>query len=252
LHGLIANTPAHRVELIVDEDADSLTLRGVVDESRFHFQSLRLTTSISTKLGSNEFTWSDEVENFGGRDASMQMLYHFNIGQPLLRAGTQITAPVRAVAPQTKVAAKEGVETWNIIPPPRPESAEQVFGLDLTADNAGETHVLVSGLANDEAVRLRFNKRTLPCLTVWRNTPAESDGYVLGIEPGTNYPNPRTFEQQHGRAITLKSGEQWRASVAATWYADAGSIAEEVKAIAAIQESRRPEILAQPRADWSK
>src|SRR5438270_7816966 len=78
LHGRIANTPAHRVELLVDEQAGRLTLRGVVDESRFHFQSLRLTTTISTEIGSNEFTWSDEVENIGGRDALLQMLYHFN------------------------------------------------------------------------------------------------------------------------------------------------------------------------------
>lgn len=252
LHGRIANTPAHRVELIVDEDAGRLTLRGFVDESRFHFQSLRLTTAISTEIGSNEFTWSDEVENIGGREASMQMLYHFNIGQPMLRAGARITAPVSTVAPQTEVAAKEGVETWNIMPPSRPGFAEQVYGLDLAAESSGETRVLVSGLTNEEAIGLRFNKRTLPCFTVWRNSPAESDGYVLGIEPGTNYPNPRTFEQQYGRVVKLKPGDRWRGSVAATWYADARMIAEEVKAIAAIQGSRPPEMSPQPRADWSK
>ncbi len=87
LHGRIANTPAHRVELFVDEDAGQITLRGVVDESRFHFQALRLTTSISTDFGSDSFSWTDEVENIGGRDATLQMLYHFNIGQPLLRPG---------------------------------------------------------------------------------------------------------------------------------------------------------------------
>ena len=251
LHGRIANTPAHRVELVVDEGAGLLALRGVVDESRFHFQSLRLTTSITTAMGSNEFSWSDEVENVGGHDATLQMLYHFNIGQPLLRPGARISAPIGTVAPLTQVAAKEGVETWNIMPPPRPGSAEQVYVLDLAANDAGDTSVLVSGLTNDEGVGLRFNKRTLPCFTVWRNTPAESDGYVLGIEPGTNYPNPRTFEQQHGRVVTLKPGEKWRASVTATWYADAGSIAEEVKTIAALQGSRQPEMSSQPRADWS-
>ena len=221
LHGRIANTPAHRVELIVDEQAGSLTLRGVVDESRFHFQSLRLTTSISTTIGSNEFTWTDEVENIGGRDATLQMLYHFNIGQPLLRPGAQITAPVESVAPHTQVAADEGVETWNIMPPPRPGSAEQVYFLDLAADADGNTRVLVSGLTDDEAVSLRFNKRTLPCFTVWRNSPAESDGYVLGIEPGTNYPNPRTFEKQHGRVVKLKPGEKWSSAVTATWLTEA-------------------------------
>jgi hypothetical protein len=252
LHGRIANTPTHRLELIVDEDAGKLTLRGVVDESRFHFQSLRLMTSITTAFGSNEFTWSDEVENIGGREATLQMLYHFNIGQPLLKAGARITAPIAVVAPLTQVAAKEGIDTWNIMPPPRPGSSEQVYVLDLAADNVGETRVLVSGLTDNEAVGLRFNKRTLPCLTVWRNTPAECDGYVLGIEPGTNYPNPRTFEQQHGRVVMLKPGEKWRGSVAATWYADAGSIADEVKAIAAVQGRRQPEMSPEPRADWAK
>ena len=85
LHGRIANLPAYYVELIVDEVARKLTLRGVIDESRFHFQSLRLTTSLTTAFGSNEFSWTDEVENIGGRDATLQMLYHFNIGQPQLR-----------------------------------------------------------------------------------------------------------------------------------------------------------------------
>ncbi len=166
LHGHIANMPAHRVELIIDEDTGRLTLRGIVDESRFHFQSLRLTTTITTEFGSNEFSWSDEVENIGGRDATLQMLYHFNIGQPLLRPGARITAPLGTVAPLSQVAAKEGVETWNIMPPPRPGSSEQVYVMDLAADHAGDTRVLVSGLTDDEAVSLRFNKRTLPCFTV--------------------------------------------------------------------------------------
>jgi hypothetical protein len=252
LHGRIANTPAHRLELIVDEDAGLLKLRGVVDESRFHFQSLRLTTSITTAIGSNEFSWRDEVENIGGRDATLQMLYHFNIGQPLMQAGARIAAPIGIVAPLTQVGAKEGIDTWNIMPPPRPGSAEQVYVLDLAADKAGGTRVLVSGLTKDEAVGLRFNKRTLPCFTVWRNTPTECDGYVLGIEPGTNYPNPRTFEQQHGRVVTLKPGQIWSGEVTASWLSDSGAIAEEIKAIAAIQEGRQPKVSSQPRADWSK
>jgi hypothetical protein len=252
LHGCIANTPAHRVELTVDEDAGWLTLRGIVDESRFHFQSLRLTTSITTSFDSSEFTWSDEVQNIGGREATLQVLYHFNIGQPLLKPRARITAPLGTVAPLTQVGAKEGIETWNIMPPPRPGSVEQVYVMDLAADAAGDTRVLVSGLADDNAVSLRFNKRTLPCFTIWRNTPAEIDGFVLGIEPGTNYPNPRTFEQQHGRVVTLKLGEIWRATVQATWHADSGSRAEDEKEIEALQKTRQPRLMPQPRTEWSK
>jgi hypothetical protein len=202
-------------------------------------------------LGSSEFSWTDEVENIGGRDATLQMLYHFNLGQPLLQPGARITAPVGTVAPLTQVAAREGVEQWNIMPPPRPGSAEQVYCLDLLANEAGETRVVVSGLTDDEAISLRFNKRTLPCFTVWRNTPAEIDGYVLGIEPGTNFPNPHSFEKRQGRVATLKPGEIWHGKVTATWHTQAKTIADEENAIRAIQGERKPDVALNPRNDWA-
>jgi hypothetical protein len=251
LHGRIANLPACRVEIVEDEDAGQLTLRGIVEETRFHFHRLRLTSALTTKIGSYEFAWTDTVENTGGREATMQMLYHFNIGQPLLRPGARITAAVGRVAPWTQVAAREGVQDWHVMPPPRPGSAEQGYLLDLLADQAGATRVLVSGLTDGEAISLGFNKRSLPCLTVWRNTPAEIDGYVLGIEPGTNFPNPRTFEQQHGRVVTLKPGEAWRGEVSAAWLVEPQSIAHEEAEIRALQGEREAEVLTAPRAEWS-
>jgi hypothetical protein len=251
LHGRVANSPAHYLELEVDDVAGVLTLRGVVDEARIFFQSLRLTTTVTTKIGSGEFTWTDEVENIGGRDAMLQMLYHFNIGKPLLMTGSRITAPLGTVAPKTDVAAKEGIDAWNIMPPPRPESSEQVYVLDLAADSGGNTCVLLSDLAEDNAVSLKFNKRTLPCFSLWRNTPAETDGYVVGLEPATNYPNPRTFELEHGRVVMLKPGQKWSAAVTATWHTDQESIAQVESVIRTIQASAQPTLLPKPHAKWS-
>ncbi len=252
LHGLISNQPARRVELIVDEAAGTLTVRGVVEESRFFFQSLRLTTSITTAIGSNEFSWTDEVENFSARDAVMQMLYHFNIGLPLLRPGARITAPVGIVAPKTKVAAEEGVDNWHVFPPPRSDSSEQVYCFNLLTDDAGETRVLISGLTDEQAIGMRWNTRTIPCFTVWRNTPAEADGYVLGIEPATNFPNPRAFEQQHDRVVKLAPGERWNSgAVTVAWHADAAAAAKEETTIRAIQGDQPTKLHTSPREDWS-
>src|SRR6185369_14306751 len=130
-------------------------------------------------------------------------------------------------------------------------SVEQVYVLDLAAEENGDTRVMVSGLTDGEAVSLRFNRSALPCLTVWRNTPAEADGYVVGIEPGTNYPNPRTFEKQHGRVVVLQPGETWRAAVTATWHAEAASIAKEEEAIRAIQSKRTANVVTNRVKDWS-
>jgi hypothetical protein len=251
LHGRIANLPAHRVELIRDDDKGQITLRGIVDETRFHFQSLRLTTSLTTTIGSDEFSWSDEIENIGGRESHIQVLYHFNVGQPLLRAGARLIAPVGSVAPWTQVAAQAGIERWNLMPPPQPGSAEQGYLAELLADNDGKTRVLLSELTDGDAVSLRFNMQALPCFTLWRNTAAERDGYVMGLEPATNFPNPHSFEKRHGRIVSLKPGETWQASVAAHWHNDADSIAQEEAAIHKIQTEREPEMLATPRGDWS-
>jgi hypothetical protein len=251
LHGRIANLPAHRVELVVDESAGQISLRGVVDETRFHFHALRLTSTLTTTIGSSEFSWTDEVQNVGGRDAAMQMLYHFNVGQPLLKPGAKIIAPVAVVAPWTQVAAKAGTERWNIMPPPQPGSAEQGYLVDLLADSVGQTRMLLSELSDGEAIGLRFNKQSLPRFTLWRNTAAEADGYVMGLEPATNTPNPYRFEKQQGRVVTLRPGETWRAQVTATWHSDSASIAREEAAIREIQGGDKAETLAGPRADWS-
>jgi hypothetical protein len=86
---------------------------------------------------------------------------------------------------------------------------------------------------------------------VWRNTPAEADGYVLGIEPGTNYPNPRTFEMRHGRVVLLKPGETWRASVTATWHVNPEAASQELAAIDAIQYQRKARSSTSPLKEWS-
>ncbi|MCH8918796.1 MAG: DUF4432 family protein, partial [Proteobacteria bacterium] len=66
LHGRIGNKPAHKVELTIDGDSGEITLVGVVEEIRFHFLKLRMTTTIKTKLGEPGLRISDTIENLSG------------------------------------------------------------------------------------------------------------------------------------------------------------------------------------------
>ena len=50
----------------------------------------------------------------------------------------------------------------------------------------------------------------MPAFTLWKNTSAVEDGYVAGLEPATNYPNPKPFEREHGRVIRLNGGDSHR------------------------------------------
>jgi hypothetical protein len=54
---------------------------------------------------------------------------------------------------------------------------------------------------------VHFDTRTLPYLNLWKNTAAMEDGYVVGLEPATNFPNPRSFEEKQKRIVSLAGGE---------------------------------------------
>src|SRR5437868_6118333 len=87
LHGRIANTPAHRVEVAFEHDPPhTIAVFGQVEEGGLFYPRLRLTTTYSTVQGSNRLTVHDVIENRSGRPAEMQLLYHCNNGPPLLAA----------------------------------------------------------------------------------------------------------------------------------------------------------------------
>jgi hypothetical protein len=71
------------------------------------------------------------------------------------------------------------------------------------------TLVALTSANADRAVCLRFPTRELPCFTVWKNTMAMEEGYVVGLEPATNYPNFRSFERKQGRVRQLPPGGTW-------------------------------------------
>lgn len=240
LHGRIANRPARRVELIVDDSAGTISLSGVVEETRFHFCKLRLCTTYTTRFGTTRVSWRDEVENFSASPAGIQMLYHTNIGQPQLDAGSQLIAPYSQVAPGDAPTVATGSFDWQNYSAPRAGFAQQVFQLDLLSDAAGQTLVLLKNSAGSSAVRLDFNTRQLPCFTLWRNLVAEVDGYVTGIEPATNFPNPRTVEEEAGRVVQLPPGATWHAELSLDWLLEPTAIAAAEHKIAELQGSHMP------------
>jgi len=208
LHGRIANRPAHFVEVTVDDDAGTISVRGIVEETRFHFQKLRLTSTITTGFDSAAFTVHDEVENIGGTPAEMQMLYHINFGEPLLTEGDEVVAAVRTIEGRNADAVA-GMETWHQIGPAIAGQPEQCFYMTLNADSAEETDVLLKNAAGTAGTVVKFDTESLPCFTLWKNPVASEDGYVAALEPGTNYPNPRSEEARQGRVVPLLPGETW-------------------------------------------
>ncbi|MEM8678424.1 MAG: DUF4432 family protein [Planctomycetota bacterium] len=218
IHGRIANLPAHEVMVEVDDSAGTIRVRGVVEETRFHFEKLRLQVEYVTSFESTAIDWHDRVTNFGGTSVDVQMLYHTNIGAPLLGAGSKLVAPVLAVTPWEGNPAEVSPDSWPDYQGPQAGRAQECYYLDLEADAAGNTQVTLEAAESDASVTLRFNKQQLPCFTQWKNEVAMEDGYVTGLEPALNYPHVRSREVEAGRCQRLDGGETWEASLSLEWH----------------------------------
>lgn len=251
LHGKIANLPATRVEVrVVPGDPPELVVAGEVYESGLFCPAYRLVSAISTRCGSNCLTILDEVTNLRGVPAEMELLYHCNFGPPFLGAGAKLVVAARTVAPRDLRAA-EGIEGYDTYLGPTPGYVEQVYWYDLLARQDGATLALLRNAAGDKGLVLRFNQQELPAFTQWKNTAAEADGYVTGLEPGTDYPNAKAFERKRGRVVQMDPGETYRATLTLEIHDTAAGVAAVEGEIAELQKQAERVVHRQPIAEYS-
>ncbi len=234
LHGRIANTPAQRFDVHIDDQEKTLEVRGTVLESRFHFQKLELSTVYRCQLHRPSILIQDEITNRSSVPATCQLLYHFNFGPPVLDEGAKIVAPIREIAPRDVVAAN-AIDTWDVCPPPKSGHPEQVFFLKLQTDAHHQTSTLLHNSSQDIGVVLSYDDRQLPCFTLWKNVTSLQDGFVFGLEPATNYPNVRSFEEKNDRVVKLAAEESYKIQVELAFCCGKQAVIDEVRRIQALQ-----------------
>ncbi len=249
LHGRIANRPAQRVQLEADSDTGKISVTGVVEETRFLFRKLRMTSTVTLQAGELAVQVHDEVQNRSAVATEMQMLYHINFGPPLLGPGSRFVAPVRQVVPRD-ARAVEGMTTWNRYAEAEAGFTEQVYFMELLSDTEENTLALLRNAAQDRGVSLRINRQQLPWFTLWKNTASHADGYVTGLEPGTNFPNPRSFEGSRGRVVALAPEATATFDLRMEFHRDTDSVRQVEQAISEIRGPQQPEVWDQPQADW--
>jgi hypothetical protein len=183
-----------------------------MDEAWLFGPKLRLVSTLQTASGSNSLTITDEVTNFGDEPGELQLMYHTNLGRPFLEPGASLVAAAREVAPYD-VHSANAIERWTEFEEPKPGFVQQCFFVEPIADEHGVATAMLRNHGQDKGIALSFNVRELPCFTLWKNTAGAADGYVTGLEPGTSYPNLKSFERNQGRVIALSPGESYRASL---------------------------------------
>ncbi len=246
LHGKIANQPAQEVEIVVDKKHPfRITVRGIVNERMLFGPKLELMTELTTTPGAATFQIKDVVTNRGAGPEEFQMLYHVNVGKPVLEAGARFEAPVAKVTPYNKNAGRD-VATWNQYLAPTTGYVEQVYLLEPLANKEGRTTILLANQAGTHGTSIRYQVKELPYLTLWKNTGADADGYVTGLEPGTNYPNRRSVERQAGRVPKLAGGVSYSMSLEFGVHLGTKEVDAVRAEVQAIQGDRKPVLVTAP------
>lgn len=206
LHGRISNTPAENVasDIVWEEEKPVLKIRGKMREAKISGENLVLSREIVCKCGENRFSINDTVENYAFKTEPLMLLYHFNLGYPLLNANAHLLVPTKILKPRDD-EAKKGSDSYNLFQKPTAGYKEQVVYHDLKTDRDGNT---CAALVNEElelGVAIRFSKKQLFNLTQWKMM-GEGE-YALGIEPGNCYVEGRVDARNKGILEYLKPGE---------------------------------------------
>ena len=207
LHGRLSHTPASDVGSRTEWQGDRCVfkLSGMIRENTLFGQNLALYREIETELGSSAFTIRDSVVNEGFRVTPLMMLYHINLGWPMLDEGAALMVHSKGLIPRDAEAEK-GVADATKIQAPMQGYKEQVFFHDLIADGRGFATALLANRNLGLGLYAEFRQAELPRFTQWKMV-GEGE-YVFGMEPANCWVQGRAKERQRGTLKMIDPGER--------------------------------------------
>jgi uncharacterized protein DUF4432 len=213
LHGRASNIPASRVsyDTLWDERDCTLEAHGQIHESRVFGPNLVLRRRIHARVGESRIKIEDEVRNEGFEPEPLMVLYHINLGWPLLDETSRLVGPGRPAEPPEPrdEEARSGLDAWDRFSAPTPGFRERVFYHSPVAGSDGWTEARLENpaLAGGLGLRVGFRPEELTEFVQW--TMMGEGTYVVGLEPATCRVEGRAAEAA-GRVIRLEPGETRR------------------------------------------
>jgi Domain of unknown function (DUF4432) len=189
MHGRVGAIPAHLTG--AQATTERVSVSGTVRQTAVFAENLLLDRRITSEVGSSAFAVEDTVTNEGSGTSPHMVLYHVNLGWPLLDDGAVVEIPHVTVRPRDP-DAEEGFGRQYDIGAPVRGFREQVY-----IHEAGpQRYASVTNKQRGLRFTLRFSE-TLPAVFEWKMTAPQH--YVLGLEPA-NTP------EIGGRAAARASG----------------------------------------------
>lgn len=200
LHGSIANIPAEQVYWL--EEEEDLVVYATIREEGIFAPKLRMSREIRVSLRSNEFSIQDTIENTGDTRQPFEILYHMNIGYPMLDEDSILEIPSAEVLPRDEHAA-EDIGNWMHMMKPEAGYVERCY-YHKFPDGNGKAGIYQPKLG--KGLEITFDAEELDGFVEWKMMGVRD--YVLGLECGNCYPDGRDVMRQTGMLKFLEPGEK--------------------------------------------
>jgi len=198
LHGNIDNTPAENFSY--DETDSSIIATARMRDAVIFGSKLILERTITLSKKDNLLEIRDKIKNEGTVKEAVMLLYHINIGYPLLSENASLTINSDQVIPRDDRAA-EDLKTWNKMLKPVPNFQEQCYYHTFSKKKAVAA---VTNPAIQKGLEISFSPSEFPQMTEWKMMGVHD--YVLGLEPCTNTLEGRKTVHASGKIKEIKPG----------------------------------------------
>lgn len=175
-HGSYHNIPALITRCECNEE--KIIVEATIRDSELFGKNLVMNRRYETAVGSDTVTLSDTLVNEGYRTEDYSILYHVNVGYPMLDDGVKIIADVKTVTPRNEWARKN-IDKAFIIEAPEDNKEETCYLLDLQ-----KNEVSVVNEKLKKVFTLAFSGDPLKYFVEWKSMA--SGDYALGFEPSTS------------------------------------------------------------------
>lgn len=198
LHGTIGSVPCERIWW--DEDDENIYIYAHINDGAVFSHKLYLKRTITCGKYINEFRITDTVENRGDTETPIMILYHMNMGYPLLSENAIVEISSASIKPRNDHAAKD-IDTCCKMLPPTPNFEEQCYFHSF--ENEGKASIYNPDI--HKGLTISFDPNTLDHFTEWKMMGCRD--YVLGLEPGNCNPDGRAVMRKEGKLKFLKPSE---------------------------------------------
>jgi hypothetical protein len=207
LHGRYSTIPARKVVDLSEWVGDEyhIKVRGIMEEGHTFGNKLRLEREISSVMGQSIIHINDTVTNFGFKSSPYTILYHMNLGYPLLSEDAALTIDPIKTVPASHVA-EAGIKEFKQFSKPQTGFQEQVFFHTMQSNPGNEAMASLRNKKLGIALTIKFNTAQLPYLTQWKMLGQGE--YVLGLEPGNVPAQNRVDLRNNNKLPELHPGEK--------------------------------------------